>query len=54
MSAQDNKAVFLRFVEELGRENVAIVDEVCSPNFRFYSPNFPLGDRERRSLVSRF
>jgi hypothetical protein len=28
MSAHDNKAIFLRFVEELGRGNIGIVDEV--------------------------
>lgn len=46
MCAHDNKAIFLRFVEELGRGNIGIVDEVCLPNFRFYSsnsPNFPDG-----------
>ena len=41
MSAQENKAIFLRFIEELGRRNLAIVEEVCSPSFRFYSPNSP-------------
>jgi hypothetical protein len=34
MSAQENKAIFLRFIEELMRGNIGIVDEVCSPNFR--------------------
>lgn len=56
MPAQDNKAIFLRFIEELRRGNVGIVDEVCSPNFRFYSlnsPNFPRGLEGARMLVSR-
>ena len=56
MSAHDNKAIFVRFVEELGRGNIGIVDEVCSPNFRFYSPNspnFPGGIEGARMLVSR-
>jgi len=56
MSAKDNKAIFLRFIEELGRGNAAIVDEVCSPNFRFYSPNspnFPGGLEGARVLVLR-
>jgi SnoaL-like polyketide cyclase len=56
MSAQENKAVFLRFVEELRRGNVAIVDDVCSPNFRFYSPNspnFPKGLEGARMPVNR-
>jgi predicted SnoaL-like aldol condensation-catalyzing enzyme len=41
MSAEENKAIFLRFVKELGKGNVGIVDEVCSPDFAFHSPNFP-------------
>jgi len=56
MSAQENKVIFIRFEEELGRGNLAIVDEVCSPNFRFYSPNspnFPGGLAGARLLVSR-
>ena len=56
MSAEKNKAIFIRFIEELGRGNLAIVDEVCSPNFRFYSPNspnFPGGLEGARLLVSR-
>jgi len=56
MSAKENKAIFLRFIEELGRGNVGIVDEVCSLNFRFYSPNspnFPRGLEGARMLVNR-
>ena len=56
MSAEENKAVFLRFVDELRRGNVAIVDEVCSAKFRFYSPNlpnFPKGLEGARMLVKR-
>jgi hypothetical protein len=34
MPAQENKAIFLRSIEELMRGNIGIVDEVCSPNFR--------------------
>src|SRR5579872_2530387 len=41
MSAEENKATFMRFAGELGRGNLAIVDEVCSPNFAFHSPNWP-------------
>lgn len=41
MTAEENKAVFLRFVDELSRGNVEIVDEVCSPDFVFHSPNWP-------------
>jgi predicted ester cyclase len=41
MSAEENKAIFLRFVKELGKGNFTIVEEVCSPDFVFHSPNFP-------------
>ena len=41
MSAEENKRIFLRFIEELGKGNLGIVDEVCSPDFAFHSPNFP-------------
>lgn len=41
MSAEENKAILIRFMKELGKENLAIIDEVCSPNFAFRSPNFP-------------
>jgi predicted ester cyclase len=41
MTAQENKAIFLRFIGELGKGNFAIVDEVCAPDFAFHSPNFP-------------
>ena len=56
MSAHENKAIFLRFIEELGRRNLATVEEVCSPSFRFYSPNspnFPRGLEGARMLVNR-
>ena len=41
MTAEENKAIFIRFVGELGKGNLAVVDEVCSPNFAFHSPNWP-------------
>jgi hypothetical protein len=41
MSAEENKAIFLRFVNELGKGNLDIVDELCSPDFAFHSPNYP-------------
>jgi hypothetical protein len=41
MTAEDNKATFLRFVSELNRGNLRIIDEVCSPTFAFYSPSKP-------------
>ena len=41
MSAEENKAIFIRFMKELGKENLAIIDEVMLPHFAFHSPNFP-------------
>ena len=41
MSAKENKSIFLRFLAELQKGNLAIIDEVCSPNFVFRSPNYP-------------
>ena len=41
MTAEENKAIFRKFMRELRNGNLAIVDEVCSPNFQFHSPNFP-------------
>jgi len=55
MSAEDNKAIFLRFLEELRRGNLGSVDEVCSPNFAFYSPqypNWPRGVEGARKLIT--
>ncbi len=41
MSADENKAIFRRFMKELRKGNLEIIDEVCSPDFVFRSPNFP-------------
>jgi hypothetical protein len=41
MTAEQNKAIFLRFVDELRKGNFDIIDEVCSPDFTFHSPNWP-------------
>ena len=41
MTAEENKAIFVRFVKELGKGNLAVIDEVCAPDFAFHSPNFP-------------
>jgi len=41
MSPEENKKIFLRFIAELGKGNLDVVDEVCSPDFAFHSPNFP-------------
>ena len=45
MTTEDNKATFLRFVQELNKGNLGIIDEVCSPRFAFYSPSRPNGPR---------
>jgi ketosteroid isomerase-like protein len=41
MTAEQNKAIFLRFIDQLRRGNLAVIDEVCSPDFTFHSPNWP-------------
>jgi predicted ester cyclase len=54
MTPEENKAIFKRFIKELGKGNLAIIDEVCSPDFVFRSPNFPnwpRGLEGARSLV---
>jgi predicted ester cyclase len=55
VSAEENKAIFLRFVDELRKGNTSIVDDVCSPNFAFHSPNhpdWPSGLEGARQLVA--
>jgi predicted ester cyclase len=55
MSAEENKSIFLRFIRELNQGNLAVIDEVCSPNFVFYSPrmpNWPRGLEGARKLIS--
>ncbi|HUA36129.1 MAG TPA: ester cyclase [Candidatus Binataceae bacterium] len=41
MTAAENLAIFKRFLRELGRGNYDVINEVCSPEFVFRSPNFP-------------
>ena len=41
MSPEENKAILLRFLKELGKGNVAIVDQFCAENFVFHSPTHP-------------
>jgi SnoaL-like domain len=41
MTGEQNKAIFLRFIDELGRGNLGVIEEVCSPDFAFHSPNWP-------------
>jgi ketosteroid isomerase-like protein len=54
MTAEENKAIFLRFLRELGKGNLDIIKEVCAPDFVFRSPNFPdwpRGPEGARKLV---
>jgi|HubBroStandDraft_1064217.scaffolds.fasta_scaffold24943_2 ketosteroid isomerase-like protein len=41
MTAEENKAILLRFLAELRKGNTAIVDDVCSEDFVFHSPAYP-------------
>jgi hypothetical protein len=41
MPAEQDKAIFLRFLDKLRKANLGIIDEVRSSNFTFYSPNYP-------------
>lgn len=41
ISAERNKAILLRLFSELRKGNTSAIDEVCSPDFAFHSPNFP-------------
>jgi ketosteroid isomerase-like protein len=56
MSAEENKAIFLRFVDEIRKGNLGVIDEVCSANFTYYSPgdpDWPRGVEGARKLVTR-
>jgi hypothetical protein len=55
MSAEQNKATFLRFVSELNKGNLSVIDEVCSPTCAFYSPrrpDWPLGLAGARKIIT--
>ena len=41
MSAEENKAIVRRFLEEATRGNLAIVDELVAPEFVFHNPADP-------------
>jgi predicted ester cyclase len=54
MTAEENKAIFLRFLAGLRKGNTAIVDEVCSEKFVFHSPTnsgWPRGLEGARQLA---
>jgi SnoaL-like polyketide cyclase len=56
MSAEENKAIFLRFVDEIKKGNLGVIDEVCSASFTYYSPSdpdWPRGLEGARKLVAR-
>lgn len=41
MSTEDNKAVIRRLIDGLNQQDVAVLDEVCTPGFVFHDPNNP-------------
>lgn len=41
MSAEHNKAIFMRFMDEVGKGNLEVVDEVFSPDFVAHFPQYP-------------
>lgn len=41
MSTEDNKAVIRRLIDGLNQQDVAVLDEVCAPDFVFHDPNNP-------------
>lgn len=41
MAAEDNKAVLRRLAEEFNKRNLAVIDEVFSPNFVLHDANHP-------------
>src|SRR6267154_3109407 len=55
MTAEQNRAIFLRFIDELSKGNLAIIDEVCSLDLAFHSanwPNWPRGIEGARKLAT--
>jgi len=54
MSAQENKAILLRALDELNRGNLDVIDQLFSPTFVFHSPdapNWPRGLEGARKMV---
>lgn len=41
MSTEDNKAFIRRILDGLNQKNVAIIDELCTPDFVFHDPANP-------------
>ena len=54
MSAEENKALFVRLQDELNRGNVDIVDEVVDPNAVLISPHLPEPVRGRQAFKDAF
>ena len=55
MSAEENKATVMRLIKEVGEGNFGVIEEICSPNFHFHSPNFsdwPRGFAGAHELVA--
>jgi ketosteroid isomerase-like protein len=54
MSADENKALFVRLQDELNRGNVDIVDELVDPNAVLISPHLPEPVRGRQAFKDAF
>jgi hypothetical protein len=52
MTAEQNKAIFLRFIDETLRDYLAIIDDIHSPDFAFHWPNWPRGIEGARKLAT--
>src|SRR5690242_7118853 len=54
MSAEENKALFVRLQDELNRGNVDIVDDVVDPNAVLWRPDLPEPVRGRQAFKDAF
>lgn len=55
MSTANNTAVHHRLVEEFNKRNLAVIDEVCSPNFVLHDvshPHWPRGLEGARKMFT--
>ena len=41
MSTEENKAAFRRLAEEFNQGNLAVIDEICTPDFVYHDPANP-------------
>ena len=55
MSSEDNKVVLRRLAEEFNKRNLAVIEEVFSPNFVLHDahhPHWPRGLESARKMVT--